>query len=55
MTAGSRRAEALAGRNPSKAKRSLGRPATLKAAINADGPGTGLTFPPAARAARTRR
>ena len=51
----SHRAEALAGRKPSKAKRSLGRPATLSAAISADAPGTGLTFTPAARAARTSR
>src|SRR5690606_15929262 len=46
---------AFAGRKPSNTKRSLGRPATLSAAMKAQGPGTGLTFTPAARAARTRR
>ena len=47
-----RRAAALAGRKPSNTKRSVGRPATDKAAINAQGPGIGTTWMPAWRAAR---
>ena len=43
----SRRAGPLAGRKPSKAKRSLGRPAAESAAIAAQGPGTGDTANPA--------
>src|SRR5690606_3475634 len=51
----SRRADARAGRKPSNAKRSLGRPATDNAAIAAHGPGTGDTAKPASLAARTMR
>jgi hypothetical protein len=51
----SRRAAAFTGRKPSNTKRSLGRPATLNAAIAAHAPGTGDTRTPAARAALTRR
>ena len=38
-----RRAAALAGRKPSKQKRSVGRPAMDNAAVSEDGPGSGET------------
>jgi len=44
---------ALAGRKPKKAKRSVGRPARVRAATTALGPGMVVTAIPAARASRT--
>src|SRR5580765_8099807 len=48
-----RRAPDLAGRNPANRKRSLGRPDAVKAANDAEGPGTGNTAIPSFRAALT--
>src|SRR5262245_16698566 len=50
-----RRLPGFTGRNPSKTKRSAGTPAAESAAATADGPGTGTTSMPAARASRTSR
>ena len=46
-----RRAPAFWGRNPSKKKRSVGRPAATRAVMTADGPGTGVIAMPASMAA----
>ena len=46
-------AQSLAGRKPKKAKRSVGSPARVRAAIAALGPGMVVTLMPAARASRT--
>ncbi len=48
-----RRAAALAGRNPAKKKRSVGRPETVSAASPAEAPGMAVTAMPEAIAAST--
>ena len=48
-----RRAEVLGGRKPANKKESLGSPDAHRADMKAHGPGTGETFTPAARQART--
>ena len=48
-----RRSPARAGRKPSNANRSVGRPAMLSAAVSAEAPGIARTSMPAAAAART--
>ena len=48
-----RRAPSFGGRNPSKKKRSVGRPATVSAASTADAPGIGVIAWPAPATSRT--